>query len=106
MSISKDSKVESLRLQQKSLSLKADLVAGTSESASLVSIDNEAIASTTIEVDIKEPVSSCEKAQVINRTTGQSVALSGAPSVSDSKISVTLDATGLSDVCISVEYRN
>ncbi len=104
-SISKDSKVQDLQIEQKSLQLKADLVAQTSESASIVSMSG-ALATRTISIDVKEPVASCQKVQIINRSTGQSEPLSAAPSVSGNSISVTLDASGLSDVCICVEYRN
>jgi hypothetical protein len=104
-SISKDSKVQDLQIEQKSLQLKADLVAQTSESASLVSISG-AVGTTTVSIDVKEPVTSCEKVQIINRSSGQSEPLSAAPSVSGNSISVTLDASGLDDVCICVDYRN
>lgn len=106
MSYAKDPKVQDLILEQKSLHIKADLVAGSSEAVSLVSIDNSTIAATVIEIDVKEDVSSCEKLEVIDRSTGQAVSLDAAPSVSNSVISVTLDATALSDVCISVHFRN
>lgn len=104
-SISKDSKVQDLQIEQKSLQLKANLVAQTSESASIVSMSG-ALATRTVSIDVKEPVASCQKVQIINRASGQSVAISAAPSVSGNSISVTLDATGLSDVCICVDYRN
>lgn len=104
-SISKDSKVQDLQIEQKSLQLKADLVAQTSEAASIVSMSG-AIGSRTVSIDVKQPVSSCQKVQIINRASGQPEPLSAAPSVSGNSISVTLDATGLSDVCICVEYRD
>jgi hypothetical protein len=103
--ISKDSQVEAKQLEQKSLSLTANLVAASSEAPALLSIDNSTIAATVVEIDVKQAVSKCHKLQVVNRATGQQEALSAAPSVSGSVISATLDATGLSDVCIEIVYK-
>ncbi len=105
MSLSKDSKVEDLRLDQKELLIQADLVAQTSEAPSLVSFSG-VLATRTISVDIKEPVKSCQKVQIINRATGSNAAISAAPVISGNSISVTLNATGLSDVCICVDFKN
>jgi hypothetical protein len=105
MSISKDSKIEDLRIDQKELLIQADLVAQTSEAPSLVSFSG-VLATRTISVDIKEPVKSCQKVQIINRATGSNAAISAAPVISGNSISVTLNATGLSDVCICVDFKN
>jgi hypothetical protein len=105
MSLSKDSKVEDLRIDQKELLIQADLVAQTSEAPSLVSISG-ALATRTITVDVKEPIKSCQKVQIINRATGSNAAISAAPVISGNSISVTLNATGLSDVCICVDFKN
>jgi len=102
---SKDPQVLDKQLEQKSLLLKANLVAQTSEAAAIVSMSG-ALSTRTVSVDVKEAVKSCERFQIINRATGNSVSISAAPSVSGNSISVTLDATGLSDVCILVDYRN
>lgn len=102
---SKDPQVLDRQLEQKTLLLKADLVAQTSEAAPIISMSG-LIAARTIVIDVKEPVSSCQKVQVVNRATGSNAGLAGAPVVSGNTISVTLDATGLSDVCICVDYRN
>lgn len=115
MAISKDPQVESKQLEIKQLVLKADLVNESSLSPSLLSIDASTIGATVVEIDVKEPVSDCHKVQIVDRTSGQSVALSGAPSISNtvvdgkivsSSISVTLDATGLEDVCIEVIFKS
>jgi hypothetical protein len=103
--ISKDSQVEAKQLEQKSLALTANLVAATSEAPALLSIDNSTIAATVLTIDLKQAVSKCHKVQVTNRASGQAEALAAAPSVSGSEISVTLDATGLSDVCVEVIYK-
>lgn len=105
MSLSKDSKVEDLRIDQKELLIQADLVAQTSEAPSLVSISG-ALATRTITVDVKEPIKSCQKVQIINRATGSNAAISAAPVISGNSVSVTLNATGLSDVCICVDFKN
>lgn len=105
MVISKDSQVQSKQLEAKSLALNANLVAGSSEAPAIISIDNSTIAATDIVIDVKEDVIKCHKLQVINRATGEAAALSGAPSISGQEISVTLDATGLSDVCIELIYK-
>lgn len=102
---SKDSQVLDRQLEQKTLLLKADLVAQTSEAAAIVSMSG-AIGARVIVIDVKEPVSSCQKAQVVNRSNGSNCGLASAPVVSGNTISITLDATGLSDVCICVDYRN
>jgi len=105
MSLAKDPKVQDLQLEQNQLLLSANLVAGTSESASLVSIDNATIASTVIVVNVKEPIVSVQKVQVVNRATGQHVAIAAAPVVSGNTVSVTCNGTGLTSVCIEVSYR-
>jgi len=127
MSISKDPKVQDLRLEQKQLQLSANLVAASSEAPSLVSIDNSTIASTVIEVDVKEAVSSVQKVQIVNKATGEPVAIAAAPVVThtlengstklsssyvaadgkivSSSISVTCNGSGLSNACIEVSFR-
>ena len=105
MSYAKDSKVLDLLLEQTELLLSANLVAPSSEAPSIVSINNSTIASTVISIDVKEPVSSVQKVQIVNRATGQHVAIAAAPSVSGSTISVTCNGTGLTSVCIEVSFR-
>ncbi len=106
MSLSKDPKVQDLQLEQNELLLSANLVAGTSETASLVSINNSTIASTVILIDVKEPVASVQKVQIVNRATGQHVAIAAAPVISGNTVSVTCNGTGLTSVCIEISYRN
>ena len=105
MVISKDSQVQSKQLEARSLALVADLVAETSEAPALVPIDSSTITAAQVVIDVKESVEKCHKVQIVNRATGQSVALLAAPSISGSEISVSLDATALSDVCIEVIYK-
>jgi hypothetical protein len=103
--MSKDPKVQDLKLEQSDLLLSANLVAGTSEAPSLVSINNSTIASTVISIDVKEPIASVQKVQIVNRATGQHVAIAAAPVISGSSVSVTCNGTGLTSVCIEVSYR-
>jgi len=105
MPMSKDPKVQDLQLEQSQLLLVADLVAATSEAPSLVSINNGTLASTVIVVDVKEPIASVQKVQIVNRATGQHVAIAAAPVVSGNTVSVTCNGTGLSSVCIELNYR-
>jgi len=101
---SKDPKVQDLQLEQKDLLLVANLVAPSAEDASIVSISG-ALATRTILVDVKEPVKSVQKVRVINRATGASIALAAVPSISGNTISVTVDGTGASSVCIEVSFK-
>lgn len=114
MPMSKDPKVQDLQLEQSQLLLSANLVAATSEAPSLVSINNATIASTVIVVDVKEPIASVQKVQIVNRATGQHVAIAAAPVITNtvvagkvvsSSVSVTCNGTGLSNVCIELSYR-
>lgn len=105
MSMSKDPKVQDLQLEQNQLLLSANLVAATSESASLVSIDNSTLTATVISINVKEPIASVQKVQVVNRATGQHVAIAAAPVISGNTVSVTCNGTGLTSVCIEVSYR-
>lgn len=105
MSMSKDPKVQDLQLEQKELLLSANLVAATSEAASLVSINNATLASTVITIDVKEPVASVQKVQIVNRATGQHVAIAAAPVISGNTVAVTCNGTALSSVCIELSYR-
>jgi hypothetical protein len=103
--MSKDPKVQDLQLEQNQLLLSANLVAATSESASLVSIDNSTLTATVISINVKEPIASVQKVQVVNRATGQHVAIAAAPVISGNTVSVTCNGTGLTSVCIEVSYR-
>jgi hypothetical protein len=103
--MSKDPKVQDLQLEQKELLLSANLVAGTSESASLVSINNSTLTATVISIDVKEPIASVQKVQVVNKATGQHVAIAAAPVVSGNSVSITCNGTGISSACIELSYR-
>jgi len=124
--LSKDSKIEELRIDQDELLIKANLVAQTSEAPSLVSFSG-ALSTRTVSIDLKEPIKSCEKVQIVNRATGSNEAISAAPVIThtlengstkvstlyvpadgkivSSAVSVSRDATGLTDVCIVVSFR-
>jgi hypothetical protein len=102
--LSKDPKVQDLQIEQRELLLIANLVAPSAEDASIVSISG-ALATRAIAIDVKDSVKSVQKVRVINRATGASIALAALPSVSGSVISVTVDGTGASSVCIEVSYK-
>jgi len=94
------------QLEAQEVNAVCDLVAATSDAPSIVSIDNSTIASTVITLDIQESIEKAFSVQVIDRTSGQSVALAAAPSLAvDKKISVTVDGTGLSSVCVCAKYK-
>lgn len=109
MSISfqaKESRVLSRQLECQEVNAECNLVAATSDAPSIVSIDNSVIASTVITLDIGEEIAKAFSVQVINRATGASVALAAAPSLAVAKkISVTVDGTGLSSVCVCAKYK-
>ena len=101
----KDSLVLSRQLQAQSLSAMADLVAGSSDLPHCISIDNDDIEAVEIVIDVKESVEKCFKAQIVDRSSGQPVALDAAPAVDGSEITLVLDGTGLADVCIELSYQ-
>ena len=105
MTISKDSQVEARQLEQKSLVFTANLEAASSDAPALLSIDNSTLSATVLTIDVKQLVAKCYKVQVTDRSSGQAKELAAAPSVADNQISVTVDATGLSDVCVEVIYK-
>ena len=101
----KDSLVQSRQLEAQEIVAQCDLVAGSSDAPSIISIDNSTIADTVITADLGEPIAKCFLAEVRNRATGAIVALEGAPSVSGSEISVQVDGTGQSNVCLVLKYK-
>lgn len=102
---SKDEQVLSRQLRQKNLQLNANLVAQTSEAPAIISMSG-ALATRTIVIDVKEAVTSVSQVQVKNVATGLPVAIAGAPIIAGNTISVTIDATGLTNVCIEANYKN
>jgi len=94
------------QLECQEVNVVCNLVAATSDAPSIASIDNSTIAATVITLDIAEGIEKAHSVQVINRATGASVALAAAPSLAVAqKISVTVDGTGLSSVCICAKYK-
>lgn len=127
MSMSKDPKVQDLQLEQNGLLLSANLVAGTSEAASLVSINNSTLTAAVVSINVKEPIQSVQKVQIVNKATGQHVAIAAAPVIThtlengstkvstayvpadgkivSSAVSVTCNGSTLADACIELSYR-
>jgi len=103
--LSKDSKIQDLQLEQKDLLLIADLVTPSAQDASIVSITG-LLAARVIAIDLKEPVKSVQKVRVTNRATGANIALTAVPAISGNSVSVTVDGTGASSVCIEVSYKS
>lgn len=108
MSISyqaKSSPVLSRQLEAQEIVAECNLVTSLSDAPSIISISG-ALASRTITLDVNEEISKCFFAEVRNRATGAVVALSAAPDLSTAKkISVTVDGTGLSSVCVKFCYK-
>jgi hypothetical protein len=102
--LSKDPKVQDMQIEQRELLLIANLVAPSAEDAGIVSISG-LLAARVIAIDVKDTVKSVQKVRVINRATGASIALAALPAISGSSISVTVDGTGASSVCIEVSYK-
>lgn len=102
----KDSLVESRQLEAQEVCAQCNLVAGTSDAPGIIAIDNSTIADTVITLTVSEPIAKCFFAEVRNRATGAIVALEGAPSLAVAqKISVQVDGTGLTDVCVIMKYK-
>lgn len=81
------------------------LKAASSDAPSIVSISG-ALTARVITLDVGEEISKCFFAEVRNRATGAVVATAAAPDISTSKkISVTVDGTGLSSVCVKFCYK-
>lgn len=100
----KDALVQSRQLEAQQISVTANVVAGTVDSQ-IVSINNSTLAASVITLDVKEPILKCLEAVVRNRATGAIVPLAAAPSIAvANKISVTVDGTARTDVCVTIKY--
>lgn len=102
---SKDSQLASRELEAQSVVAVANLVAGSSDLASNIIIDNSTLAATTITIDVKEDIKTCYYIKVSNRATGAVVATTAVPDVSVAqKATVTVDGTGLTSVVIEAKF--
>ena len=104
----KDTLVRGAQLKAQSVSVRCDLVAGTSEEPSIVSVDNstDGLAETSISIDIKEDVKKIHEARVHDRASGQDVAQTAEASASGSVITIDdVDGTGLDSVTVVVVYE-
>lgn len=108
MSISyqaKSSPVLSRQLEAQQIVAECNLVTSLSDSPSIIEISG-ALAARKITLSVGESISKCFSAQVINRATGQLIALAAAPDTSVAqKISVTVDGTGVSSACVVFCYK-
>ena len=102
----KDSLVLGRQLECQEVSAVCNLVAATSDAPAIIAIDNSTIADTVITLSVNEPVEKCFFAEVRNRATGAIVALEAVPSLAVAqKISVQVDGTGLTSVCVTFKYK-
>ncbi len=102
--LSKDSKIQEMQNEQKQLLLVVAPVAGTASDASIVAISG-ALSARAVAIDLKEPVLSVQKLQIVNRATGQSVALASAPVISGNTVTATFDGTGITSACIELSFK-
>jgi len=103
----KNSEIHARQLDAQSVILTADLETGDGSTnlPSNVSVDNSTIETTLVTLNVGEVVSKCFKATVRNRDTGANTVIAAAPDLSVANhISITLDATGLTDVVIEIVY--
>lgn len=104
---SKNTELLARQLAAQDIVFTADLSdgAGNSSLPTNVIIDNSTIGATIITLVTNEPVAKCFKANVRARVTGANTALAGVPDLSVvNQISITLDATGLTDVVVNIVY--
>ena len=102
---SKDAGLSARELESQSCVAEANLVAGSSDLPSNISIDNSTIAATVITLSVNEVVGKCYAFKVSNRITGAIVSTAAAPSTAVAqKISAIVNGTGLTDVIIQVIF--
>lgn len=78
---------------------------GNTNFPSNVVVNNTVISATVVTLNVNEPVRNCFRATVRNRVTGANVPIAALPDISvANKISITLNATGLTDVVIEFVY--
>lgn len=101
----KSSLVLGQQLKVQEVSVRCNLVAGTSDAPGIVSISNGVIADTVITLTVGEVITSAHLCEVRNRATGAIVAIEAAPSLAvASAVSVQVDGTGLTDVVAIFRY--
>lgn len=104
---SKNTELYARQLAAQDIIFTADLSdgSGSSSLATNVVINNGTIAATVITLLTNQPVQKCFKANVRSRATGANTVIAGVPDLSvANQISITLDATGLTDVVVNIVY--
>lgn len=102
----KQSQVLARQLEAQEVCSVCNLVAGTSDAPSIISIDNSTIADTVITLTVGEAIASCFQVTAFNRATGAVVALEAAPSLAVANaISIQVDGTAQTSVCVSFKYK-
>ena len=99
----KDALVHGRQLAVQELCVVCDIVNATSDSASIVSIDNSTLTASVVSLNINEDLSKIAKVSVTDRLTGAVQAASSA-AINGQAIEVTINGTGLTDVCVEVKY--
>jgi hypothetical protein len=94
------------QLEAQSIVFTADLPSATSDLPGAVVIDSSTIASTTITLNVGEDLAKFFIAEVRNRATGASATLTSvALDGTAKKVVITLNGTGLSNVCVKIVYK-
>lgn len=102
---SKDSEVLNRQLDAQKVAVVCNLVTAANDLPVNVTIVNTTLSATVVTLDVKEPVKKCFKVTVTNRATGAVIATAAAPSLAvANKISVTVDGTAQTDVCVEFVY--
>lgn len=117
----KDSQVQTRQLEAQTIEFNCNLVAGTTDLPTVVTVVNTTLAATTITLAVLEPLTKCYFAEVRNRITGAVVPLAAAPVLTNATIvtppgptpsstypeaiQVTVDGTGLSDVFVRMTFK-
>lgn len=103
---SKDILIHGRQLAAQSCVAVVNAVAGTSDLAGRVTVDNSTIGATVVTFDLGEPIEKCFLADVRVQATGAILAIAAAPSIAvANKISVTFDGTAQTAVCVTLTYK-
>jgi hypothetical protein len=82
----KDSQVQSRQLEAQTIEFNCNLVAGSSDLPTVVTVDNSTLATTLITLAVLEPLTKCYFAEVRNRITGAVVPLLAAPLLTNATV--------------------
>jgi hypothetical protein len=100
----KDSQILGRQLEVQQVLVTANLVAGTSDLASNLSINNSTLTATVITLNVNEPILKCYRVSIVDIATGSAVAVTAAPAVSGNTISITVNGTGHTSCALAFHY--